>query len=175
MAEKEKVLFSLSTGYEWGRVVRVLKIQDKTIPGKIRKSLRERAKPTIVKVKAAILKLPTEGRVHTGLRKRVARGVKLKINRGISNVRIVTSVRDDEEAAIPRGLDTPKGWRHPVFGDREDWVQQGGHKEWFRDTIWQDRDSFDKGLQEVLQEARSEITEAGLKKAASVKRRVRPK
>lgn len=171
----EKATISLSSGPEWGRVLRVLRIQDKTIPRKIKKSIRERTKPTIVKVKAAILKLPTEGRQHTGLRKRVARGVTLKINRGVSSVRIVTTVRNSDEAAIPRGLDTPKGWRHPVFGDREDWVQQPGHDEFFRETIAKDQDSFREGLEEVLQDARSQITEAGLAKAASVKRRVRPK
>lgn len=149
----------ISPGAEFQRVLIALKAQDKKLPGKFKRRLREVSKVTIKKIQAAALDLPAEGRQHTGLRRRVARGVRLKINRGGSSVRIITTMRDPSEAVIPRGLDTPHGWYHPVFGT-EEIVQQPGDS-WFRETGAESRDEFSDAFQGVLIEARNEIADAG--------------
>ncbi|MFG3418746.1 hypothetical protein [Micromonospora sp. NPDC048063] len=69
----------------------------------------------------------------TGLRDRVARSLALEVKTsGAPRVRFV-SKREKMPAGqenLPRHLDNPKGWRHPVFGNREMWVAQRGGS-WF--------------------------------------------
>jgi hypothetical protein len=48
-------------------------------------------------------------------------------------------VRGFKNAA--RVTQEPK-FRHPVFGDREVWVNQRGKKDWFRDAVLADRDGY---------------------------------
>lgn len=129
------------------------------MPGKFKRRLRAESQEAIKKVKAEALTLPAEGRQSTGLRKRVARGVRLKINRGGDSIRIITTMTDPREAAIPRGLDTPHGWYHPVFGT-EEIVRQPGYG-WFREPIVKHRDEFQGAFYRVLTEARDAIADAG--------------
>lgn len=69
----------------------------------------------------------------TGLRERVANSLALELkSTGKARVRFVArpGKMPDDERNMPRNLDKPKGWRHPVFGNTEMWVaQQGGS--WF--------------------------------------------
>ncbi|MEU4590040.1 hypothetical protein [Micromonospora aurantiaca (nom. illeg.)] len=69
----------------------------------------------------------------TGLRNRVARALSLEIKTaGKPHVRFVAKAEKMPagEKNMPRNLDNPKGWRHPVFGNTDMWVaQQGGS--WF--------------------------------------------
>ncbi|MFD9943196.1 hypothetical protein ACFWYW_14615 [Nonomuraea sp. NPDC059023] len=76
----------------------------------------------------------------SGLRATVASAVRLKIRTGRTSrgtrVRIeVDSGRlPADQRNLPRHLDNPKGWRHPVFGNDEVWVAQFG-RPWFASTI----------------------------------------
>lgn len=69
----------------------------------------------------------------TGLRDRVARSLALELkSTGSARVRFVAKPEKlpANERNMPRNLDNPKGWRHPVYGNRQMWVaQQGGS--WF--------------------------------------------
>lgn len=151
-----RVEFEASPGADFKRVIAALKVQDKTLPAKFKRRLRAESKDAISKVKARALTLPRTGRQHSGLYKRISRGVRLNISAGGSRVRVVATTRNPEEAAIPRGLDTPKGWRHPVFGTDE-WVQQPGYGGWFRDEIAEHRDEFQRAFTNVLEDARDAI------------------
>jgi|SRR5688500_16877414 len=148
-------------GEEFRRVVLALKAQDKTIPRKIRRALRLKSNDAITKVRERVLAIPVKGEESTGLRRRVARGVRLRLNRSLSSARIITMMDDPEEAALPRGLDTPSGWRHPVFGNRDNWVRQTTGGEWFREEIAEQRPEFARAFGEVLDEARDMIDLAG--------------
>ncbi len=69
----------------------------------------------------------------TGLRDRVAASLSLELkSTGKARVRFVA--KPDKMPAgqqnMPRNLDNPNGWRHPVFGDTEMWVAQEGGS-WF--------------------------------------------
>lgn len=149
----------VTTGEDFKRVLAALKVQDATLPGKFKRKLRSESQEVVKKVQTKVLTLPTTGRQSTGLRKRVARGVRLKINRGGDSIRIITTMTDPREAVIPRGLDTPFGWYHPVFGT-EEIVQQPGHG-WFRETALDHRDEFVSAFERVYIEARDMIADAG--------------
>lgn len=148
------------SGAEFRRVVIALREVDDTLPAKFRRAVRDAAKPLMAKAKEEVLTLPTVGRQHSGLRKRVARGVRARMNRGTSVIRISTSMPDKTEAMLPRGLDREKGWRHPVFGDDNHWVQQRGYS-WFIDTMKDGREPLQKDLTDVLDEAANVVKRAG--------------
>jgi len=65
-----------------------------------------------------------------GLRAAVAQGIKGKVSysgRKLgARITVETSHMPPSQRNLPRHLDNPKGWRHPVFGDRETWVKQVG-------------------------------------------------
>lgn len=163
MATRPLIEYSVHPGLEFKTILAALKIQNAKLPGKLKRRLREVSKDSIKKVKSKALTLPAPGTHHSGLRKRVAKGVRLKINRGGSTVRIITTMSDPEEAVIPRGLDSPHGWYHPVFGvgeTRDEMVQQQGYG-WFRDEIAEDQDDYQRAFKGVLEEARDMIAKAG--------------
>jgi hypothetical protein len=69
-----------------------------------------------------------------GLRQAVANAAKLQIRaRGIRFV-IDAGSLPPSQRSLPRHLDSEKGWRHPVFGNREEWVHQQG-RPYFGSTI----------------------------------------
>lgn len=163
MATRPLVEYEAHPGEEFKRILAALKIQNAKLPGKFKRRLREVSKESMTKVKAKALSLPAEGTHHSGLRKRVAKGVRLKIGKSGSTVRIITTMTDPAEAVIPRGLDTPHGWYHPVFGvgeTREDMVQQEGYS-WFREEIAEQRDEYQRAFTTVLEEARDMIAKSG--------------
>lgn len=148
------------SGDEVRRVIAALKEQDAALPRKIRSALRRESQDAMDMVRAKVLAIQPTTTQHTGLRRRVARGVRLRFNRSLSSARIITTMADPEEAALPRGLDTPSGWRHPVFGT-DTWVTQTTGGDWFRETIADHRDEFVNAFAEVLDEARDMIARAG--------------
>lgn len=108
------------------------------------KQLRIAAKPAIADVKTTVRSLPVrsiggggtaqrrahrggKGRAH-GLRASIAAGVRLEVRYGDRpDVKIV--VRPNlpaDQRTLPRHLNKPGGWRHPVYGHRDRWVKQVG-------------------------------------------------
>lgn len=88
----------------------------------------------------------------TGLRGRVARALALEVKTtGTPRVRFVA--KPDKmpagEQKMPRHLDNPKGWRHPVFGDPEMWVAQRGGS-WFWPPIKRKIRLFRQRLDEAI-------------------------
>lgn len=161
MAGDDDVEVRVVAGEEFARVMKVLREQDKALAKNFRKELRIAVLVTVKKVQEAALAIHTEGRDSSGLRKRMAKGVALKTSRTAQTMRIITRMKDPSEAMIPRGFDFPeRGWRHPVFGDREHWVTQHGDA-WFIDTIGDDHKELAKALVDVLDKAAELIAAAG--------------
>lgn len=109
----------------------------------------------------AVQRIPAKGREHTGLRKRIARGIDVKRLPG-GKVRIRTTMADHDEAIIPRGFDSPlKGFWHPVFGDMdpEDRVTQrpGVPYRWFRDTVAESQPIIERNLEQMLDDEAEDI------------------
>lgn len=105
------------------------------------------------------------GTGHTGLRGRVAAGVGFR--KGISSksnayFRIYTSMAEVSESPIPRGLDSAKGWRHPLFGNKDHWFQsQPTRTGWFTDTIADSADSIERAIARALDTAAKTVGGAG--------------
>lgn len=122
----------------------------KAMRKELSKSLREAVKPAAAEVKATVRTLPvttTSTGTHAarargskrtaerGLRAAIAAGVFIKIDYGNPNIRIVVQARlPEDQAKLPRYLNDPKGWRHPVYGNRSAWVAQRG-KPYFEPPI----------------------------------------
>lgn len=90
------------------------------------------------------------------LRDAAANSVKLQVTtRGI---RIISdsSAMPPKQQTLPKRLDSPKGWRHPVFGNREVWVTQKG-KPWFGATISQRAPDFRAAVVDAMDLARDAI------------------
>lgn len=152
--------FVVVAGPEFERVERALSVQAKTLADKLDKELEDTANKTVVKVQAAALAIAAYGHEHTGVRIRLARGVKLV--RSVEDFRIITSMDEPDEVALPRGFDTPiTGWLHPVFGNQKNIVRQIPEDSWFRETVRDDQPTFERNQVEVIEDARDDIADAG--------------
>ncbi|GGM55474.1 hypothetical protein GCM10012275_28240 [Longimycelium tulufanense] len=147
-------------GKEFKTVVAAMKEIDKSLPKQLRRQLREAVKPLAEQARANVRAIPTHGDKTTGLREKVARGVGIRTSTR-NLVRVTTRMPQKNMAVIPRGLDTESGWRHPVFGDKNVWVQQKTGGSWFREEIAEGRDEVAEELQEVLDNAAKTVARAG--------------
>jgi hypothetical protein len=92
----------------------------------------------------------------TGLRTRIAAATKLQITaKGVRFV-VNSSQLPESQRTLPRHLDSPKGWRHPVFGNREVWVDQKGGP-WFADTIKRRAPEFRSAIVKAMDDISQEI------------------
>jgi hypothetical protein len=152
-------IVSVATGPEWKRVAAALNAQDKSLGDKFRREVREASDVLAARARRAVLNIPTTGAKHTGLRGRVAKGVGTKITG--SGVQITTSMDDRDEINLPAYLDSQRGWRHPVYGNRDVWVRQTTGGSWFRETISSGRDDVEDRLSDVMDDAARTISRAG--------------
>lgn len=159
MALRRQHLVYVDMGPEWRTVRAALNREESAASRKFRAALEDAAGPIIAKVRREAMALPARGAKHTGLRGRLAAGV--RVQPGAQSVRIVATAVDPTETALPRGMDNgPRGWRHPVYGNREVWVQQRGGS-WFREPISEEGDTVERELTDVLEEMAQTIANAG--------------
>lgn len=156
-----RATYNVRLGDEWRRTGIALREVDRTLPDELRRALRDAAKPAADDAKRRVLALPVQGAAHSGLRSRVARGVAVQagVARGLG-VRIVAGMTNPQEANLPRYLDDQRGWRHPVFGNRHNWVRQTTGGSWFMATIAEHRPQMERDLQQVLEHAAETIAAA---------------
>lgn len=129
---------------------------DKGLRSELRKAIKKATGPAVRDVQQAARTMKVTGargggkkarRLHYtgkraakgghGLRATIARATRAEIKPGgDARVTIRTYARylPMDQRKLPRYLDRPKGWRHPVFGDRADWVTQYGEP-WFASTL----------------------------------------
>lgn len=153
------VRVSVTAGPEWKRVAAALDAEDKSLGDKFRREVREAGDMLAARAQAAVMRIPTTGAKHSGLRARVAKGVGTKIT--ASGVDITTSMNDRDETNLPAYLDSQAGWRHPVYGDRDVWVRQDTGGSWFRATIESGQDDVQDRLSDVMDDAARTISRAG--------------
>ena len=158
MALRQRHLVWVDMGPEWKAVERALVRSELDTPKELGNALNQATKPIIAKVRRAAFAIPAYGAKHTGLRGRLAAGVKANVIG--QNATIVAEAAPGEEG-LPRGFDNgPKGFRHPVYGNREVWVQQRGFS-WFREPIAEEGDAVERQLTNVLEEMAQNIAVAG--------------
>lgn len=148
----------MATGVDASDLVRASRALKAAGRGDLRKlmnkEIRAQTKPVVADLRRAVQSIDSRvksdgagaqarrlhrkgrGRAH-GLRASIARAIQVKIR--ISGFRTGVSIRVDgtklpaSQRTLPKKLDSPRGWRHPVFGGPA-WVQQYG-KPWWRPTI----------------------------------------
>ena len=102
------------------------------------------------------------GRVTAhGLRASIARGVKSRVKySGIivgARIAVDASALPADQRKLPKYLDRPRGWRHPVFGNPEAWVTQYGAP-WFKPPIQRRLPAIRKAVAEAVADTLKEIT-----------------
>lgn len=161
------------SGPEIQRTAERLRQVDKKLPTRLRKELRKAAQPAVQAAKAEARSLPSRG-VKGGtsrhphrrnqLRRRLARSVRVQAATGGrrgAGLRIVTAMPTASEALLPRGFDSgSKGFRHPVFGNRDVWVRQPGAS-WFRQPIGRQSHEVRARVARVIDETAQWIAQAG--------------
>jgi len=148
---------------DFRRAAAALKKIDRDIPREVLKVIRREASAAKKEASAKVLQQPALKGKHTGLRKDIARGVGLvPFTEGErQGWRVTTSMPEEDEAIIPRGMDSPrKGWRHPVFGRRDTWVRQYGAFSWFMDSMQELDEEITPKLEEVLEDAADTVDKA---------------
>lgn len=162
---------------------RLRKAGRKDLRQKLRKKIRDAGQPVLGDVKSAVTGLNVKGtggggvsarrqfnverattdrakktaeRRGAGLRQSVARATKLEQTaRGVRFV-VRSNMLPPDQKNMPRHLDSEKGWRHPVFGDRNVWVSQKGGP-WFGKTIKRKAPAFRKAVLDAMDEIKNEI------------------
>jgi hypothetical protein len=90
-----------------------------------------------------------------GLRDSIARCVSTSVSAsGPAGVNATWRTRADQmpnlQRKLPKNFNNPKGWRHPVFGNRDAWVKQVGTP-YFDVTILKHRDELAKNVADAIQ------------------------
>jgi hypothetical protein len=151
--------FNVIAGPEWERVIAALGRADDEMQGRLRDAIMDDAEDLAKVARGRVLGLPTPRNAgHTGLRAKVAAGVHVE-RQGTGGVRVQTSMPTRSEGVIPRGLDRPKGWRHPLFGDKNHWFSNPGY-DWFISTFSHAGDQIERDLKDVLERAADNIASA---------------
>jgi hypothetical protein len=90
-----------------------------------------------------------------GLRATIARGIKSKVAyTGFklgARITIETNHMPPSQRTLPKHLDNPRGWRHPVWGNRSKWVRQIGEP-WFSGPIRKHRVAIQREVQQDVDE-----------------------
>jgi hypothetical protein len=131
--EQSQWQVSFQMGQEWRDLNRRLRhAGDKGLTKELRKAVRLAAKPGRDAAKLAARSIKAKGPRSTGLRKRMATGIGIKATG--TQVRIVTRMPKGWMTRVPRGFEFGKGWRHPLFANRDYWFA-GPKDPWFIGAI----------------------------------------
>jgi hypothetical protein len=124
--------------------------------------LREIAKVGQVEVRASLLSMPSHSEVLPSLRATVVRQVRISVRTTGKHPRIVVYVPKTGPRGFsnaPHHLNSAKGWRHPVHGNREKWVHQLGKPGWFDDPMRRLEPAAKGEIEEVLKQIAVRIDE----------------
>jgi hypothetical protein len=92
------------------------------------------------------------------LRNSIANAIKAVVRSSVPMVRIevgkTPEVRGFENAG--KRTQEPK-FRHPVFGNREVWVNQRGKKDWFRQAVLADTDRYKRATHDAMAEVARQL------------------
>jgi hypothetical protein len=86
----------------------------------------------------------------------MASATKLQIT--AKGIRIIVNSKQlpADQQSLPRHLDSAKGWRHPVFGNREVWVAQKGGP-YFADTIKKKAPQFREAIVKAMDDIQQQL------------------
>lgn len=144
---------SVSGGEVFSRAMSALAEADDSLAVHVPEEARLLADRLAAIAKKAVLGEPTHGLKQRDLRATVSEGVDVRQN-GPGDVTITTSMPKPDEAELPRGMDEPvRGWQHPVFGNRNNWVRQHDAFSWFTDSMQSGQEEGQRDLERLLKDA----------------------
>lgn len=123
-------------------LVRAIRAEEdgKELRKELAKNLRAALRPGAAEAKSSIMGMSSGGlRTAPALRSSIARKIRPEVKLGgrWSGARVkafkTRNVRNFPNA--PKRTNRASGWRHPVFGNREVWVDQTGKIDWFDDSF----------------------------------------
>lgn len=143
------------------RVVAAMKKEEngKELKRDLTRRLREIAKPAHMEAKRTITAFPSKGGPRDGqpLRQAISQRTKIEVRmakRGTGvKIRIKGNGMPRQFKYAARRLNRDKGWRHPVFGDREVWVAQSSpNPNWFDDIMKRRKREVKPQIEEALRD-----------------------
>jgi len=129
----------LRHGRDLTRIARELRaMDDKELLKRFRKELRSAAKPLVPAVRASIRQIPSS-RPYTanGLRGQMSRATALQVKTAGRQAAVVIRVdgrkMPPHAGAVAAYMEGSRPrWRHPVYGNRDNWVQQPAHPYFYK-------------------------------------------
>lgn len=105
-------------------------------PGKglrreLRKNITQAVKPMQAAVQSKAEAIPTTGSGHTGLRAAIAKATRIRTSvsqKAQVTLEVAPSRMPSGQRSLPARMDGRGRWRHPVFGNRNVWVNQASHQ-----------------------------------------------
>lgn len=140
--------------------VRLKEAGDLALRRRMMAALRKSANDIKEAEKAAALALPG-AKYQTGLREAISAAVVVRNRTSASRAGVRVMVN---RSALPAGkgrlpvLMNKGRWRHPVFGNRENWADQTSERGWWLRTADKHIDQAQKRMLEVLRETADQIT-----------------
>lgn len=108
----------------------------KQLRKELAKNMRDALRPGAADAKSGIMSMSSAGlQTAPALRSAIARKIRPEVKLGgrWSGARVkafkTKNIRNFPNA--PKRTNRASGWRHPVWGDREQWVTQHGKVQWF--------------------------------------------
>lgn len=126
------------TGRDLTRITRELRrMDDRELLRRFRKELRQAARPLVPAVRASIRQIPSSRPYSPqGLRGQMARATGLQVKTSGRQAAVVIRVDGRKMPAhmksLPAMAEGKKRWRHPVYGNRANWVQQQPHPYFYK-------------------------------------------
>lgn len=141
-------------------LVRAIRAEEdgKELRKELAKNLRTELKPAAALAKSGIMSMPSRGvgPGHSpGLRSSIARKIRpeVKLGGNWSGARVkafkTRNVRGFPNA--PKRTNRSKGWRHPVFGNTDVWVDQHGMENWFDNAFEGQADKYRQAIQDAME------------------------
>lgn len=128
----------------------------KQLRKELAKNMREALKPGAAEAKSGIMSMSSAGlQTAPALRSAIARKIRPEVKLGgrWSGARVkafkTKNIRNFPNA--PKRTNRASGWRHPVYGNRDQWVQQHGKIQWF-DQAFEGRANTYRGAVEQAME-----------------------
>lgn len=137
-------------------IVSDLKSAIKSLPvsGSRGRGSRSRANYDLNRAKKLTEKNALRAAGRAGLRETIARAIRSDLKTSGRSAGVKISVKGQlippDQRKLPKNLDSPNGWRHPVFGNRNNWADQKG-RPWWMVTI---KPHADRARDEILDGAR---------------------
>lgn len=125
--------------------------------------LRQAVEPAVTEAKGRVLAMDSGGLRRDGGSLRAAVAAKVGAQALLSGKRAGVRVRA-RKSGMPRGfanapkrLNSDKGWRHPVFGNRDTWVSQVGAPNWFDDPMQARVGEYQAAIRQAVQDMADRI------------------